>query len=187
MQTEHGARHRAKTVKTIQEVATIKTSQKGIDLIKHFESLHDGDLSVIGLQPKMCPAGVWTEGWGHVIRDGNGNVLKGAENKGMAYAYSTIHTEKKADEVLINEDLPVYEAIVMRKLSIPVNQNQFDALASHTYNTGGSSTLFRLINNKASRDEIYKWFTEHYIMGDGKVLPGLVKRRKAEADLYFTI
>ena len=39
----------------------MKTSQKGINLIKYFESLHDGDLTEIGLQPKMCPAGIWTE------------------------------------------------------------------------------------------------------------------------------
>ena len=39
----------------------MKTSQIGIDLIKHFEGLHDGDLKKIGLQPKKCPAGIWTE------------------------------------------------------------------------------------------------------------------------------
>ena len=40
----------------------MKTGIKGIDLIKEFESLHDGDLKQVGLQPKMCPAGIWTEG-----------------------------------------------------------------------------------------------------------------------------
>lgn len=35
-------------------------NEAGISLIKEFESLHDGDLSVIGLQPKQCPAGIWT-------------------------------------------------------------------------------------------------------------------------------
>lgn len=45
----------------------MKTSENGIILIKHYESLHDGDLSRIGLQPKMCPAGYWTEGYGHAI------------------------------------------------------------------------------------------------------------------------
>jgi lysozyme len=40
----------------------MKISEKGLDLIKHFESLHDGDLTIVGLQPKMCPAGIWTEG-----------------------------------------------------------------------------------------------------------------------------
>ena len=38
----------------------MKTSQIGISLIKHFEGLHDGDLKKIGLQPKKCPAGIWT-------------------------------------------------------------------------------------------------------------------------------
>ena len=45
----------------------MRTSNKGIDLIKEFEGLHDGDLSIIGLQPKMCPAGIWTQGYGHAI------------------------------------------------------------------------------------------------------------------------
>ena len=55
----------------------MKTSNIGIELIKEFESLHDGDLSIIGLQPKMCPAGIWTEGYGHAMRDNKGNFIKG--------------------------------------------------------------------------------------------------------------
>ena len=55
----------------------MKTSQVGINLIKHFEGLHDGDLKEIGLQPKKCPAGIWTQGYGSAMRDKNGNFLKG--------------------------------------------------------------------------------------------------------------
>ena len=47
----------------------MKTGTKGIELIKSFESLHDGDLSKIGLQPKMCPAQIWTEGYGRAMRE----------------------------------------------------------------------------------------------------------------------
>jgi hypothetical protein len=50
-------------------------------LIKHYESLHDGDLSAIGLQPKMDSLGIWTEGWGSVVYDGNNRVIRGIENK----------------------------------------------------------------------------------------------------------
>ena len=39
-----------------------------IDLVKSFEGIHDGDLTVIGLQPKMCPAGIWTVGYGRALR-----------------------------------------------------------------------------------------------------------------------
>lgn len=75
--------------------------------------------------------------------------------------------------------------IVNTKIRIDINQNQFNALVSHTYNTGGSNTLFNLINNEANKESIEKWFVERYIEQNGKIVPGLVKRRKAEANLYF--
>lgn len=161
------------------------TSKKGISLIKEFESLHDGDLKKIGLQPKMDPSEIWTEGWGRAMRDGKGRFLKGIANKGIAEKTATIHTAEQAEQALA-EDLVPRELDVARKLKVVVNQNQFDALVSHYYNTGGSSTLFDLINRKASKDLIYKWFTERYITSGGKVLNGLIRRRKAEADLFFS-
>ena len=59
----------------------MKTSVNGLNLIKEFESLHDGDLSIIGLQPKMCPAQVWTEGYGRAMRNKSGVFLKGTKDK----------------------------------------------------------------------------------------------------------
>lgn len=162
----------------------MKTSQIGINLIKHFEGLHDGNLKTIGLQPKMCPAGIWTEGYGRAMRDEKGNFIKGIENKKLAYSRITIRTEEQAENALI-EDLEIFEVIVERKIKILLKQNQFDTLVSYTYNTGGSSTLFNLINNEANEHSIRKWIENHYIMGGGKIQPGLVARRKAEAKLYF--
>ena len=162
----------------------MKTGIKGIELIKQFESLHDGDLSQIGLQPKMCPANVWTEGYGRAMRY-KGSFLKGFENKKLAYSLATIKNEKEAEKALI-DDLKIYERIAISKLKVLVNQNQFDALVSHTYNTGGSSTLFKLVNQKESDALIRNWFEKKYITGGGKVLKGLVRRRKAEADLFFS-
>lgn len=160
----------------------MKTSQIGIDLIKHFEGLHDGDLSEIGLQPKMCPAGIYTEGYGRAMRDKNGNFIR---DKKTAYANISIHTEAEAEQALIN-DLKVFESIVMQKLKVTVKQNQFDALVSHAYNTGGSSrTLFEMVNNKVEYSLLREWWETHYIMGGGKKLNGLIARRKAEAKLYF--
>lgn len=163
----------------------MKTSQKGIDLIKHFEGLHDGDLKTIGLQPKMCPAGIWTEGYGRAMRDDKGKFLKGAENKKLTYSRITIKTEAEAEKAL-TEDLKTFEAIVEKRLNVSVNQNQFDALVSHTYNTGGSDTLFKYVNNKADQNLIINWFVTKYITGDGKRLQGLVDRRKSESKLYFS-
>lgn len=66
-----------KSINQINDKCTLVT--------KHFESLHDGDLTIIGLQPKMCPAGIWTEGYGNAIVDPlTGKFLKGSENKGRA-------------------------------------------------------------------------------------------------------
>lgn len=71
------------------------------------------------------------------------------------------------------------------KITAQINQNQFDALLSHTYNMGGSNTLFSLINQKAVFLKIRDWPTSRYIMADGKVLNGIIKRRKAQVDLFF--
>lgn len=160
----------------------MKTSQIGVSLIKHFEGLHDGNLKEIGLQPKMCPAGIWTEGYGRAMRDDNGNFIKGKENKKLAYSRITIHTEEQAEKAL-SEDLPPYERQVILKAKRPLKQNEFDALVSHRYNTGGSSTLTEMSNNQ--NPLLKSWWTSHYITGGGKILKGLIERRKAEAKLYF--
>lgn len=162
----------------------MKTSQIGIDLVKYFEGIHDGNLKEIGLQPKLCPANVWTEGYGRAMRDKNGKFIKGIENKKLAYSRITINTIHQA-EIALKEDLEVFEKIVLKRLKTKVKQNQFDALVSHTYNTGGSDTLFNLINNEANDYSIRKWIENKYITGGGKVQKGLIARRKAEAKLYF--
>jgi len=164
----------------------MKTSINGINLIQHFESLHDGDLKIIGLQPKMDPVGIWTEGWGHAIRDNKGNFIKGISNKQLAYKFSKIKKKEEADKQLLI-DLESREYLIFQNIKAPLNQNQFDALISYVYNTGGSGTLYSLINKKASDLNIRKWIETHYITGQGskKPLAGLVLRRKAEADLYF--
>lgn len=160
----------------------MKISAKGISLIKQFEGLHDGDLTKIGLQPKMCPAGIWTEGWGRAMRDKNGDFIKGAANKAKAYAHITIHTIEQADAAL-NVDVAVREHVVMQRLRVNVTQGAFDMLVSQTYNTGGSNTLFTMFNNKAPVKDIVAWNNTHYIKGGGVVLPGLIKRRAAESKL----
>lgn len=162
----------------------MRTGKKGKDLIKFYESLHDGDLKMIGLQPKMCPSGIWTEGYGRAMRFKNGKFVKGIENKEYAFKNATINTIKEAEKAL-DEDLKVFEVIVESKLNVPVTQNQFDALVSHTYNTGGSSTLFDLVNKNLDTP-VENWFKTRYITSNGKVLQGLINRRKAESDLFFS-
>ncbi len=162
----------------------MKTSQIGIDTIKFFEGLHDGNLKQIGLQPKMDPVGIWTEGYGRAMRDKDGNFIKGKENKKLAYANITIHNEEQAEKAL-TEDIQVFETIVIRKATRILKQNEFDALVVHTYNTGGSKTLLEMVNS--NNPLLLEWWTTHYITGQGnpKPLNGLIARRKAEAKIYF--
>ena len=165
----------------------MKTLQTGINLIKHYEGLHDGNLKKIGLQPKMCPAGVWTIGWGYaLVNKKTGKFLKGKQDYPLIaeqYPQFTDITIEQADR-LLDEVLLKYEAIVNRKLKVEVTQNRYDALVSHTYNTGGSDMLFRLVN-EGRLTEAARWIETRYTTSEGKVLPGLVKRRKAESLLFL--
>ena len=162
----------------------MKTGTLGLNLIKSFEGLHDGDLKQIGLQPKMDPIGIWTEGYGRAIRNDAGKFIKGEANKKLAYSRITIKTELDAVKALAS-DLNIYERIVLNKVKVTLTQNQFDALVSYTYNTGGSQTLFNLINKKADSQSIRNWMETKYTTAGGKKLAGLVRRRKAEAELFF--
>ena len=144
----------------------MKTSDIGVSLIKHFEGFK--------AKPYLCPAKIPTIGYGATFyKDGKKVTL---QDKPI--------TEEGAEE-LLKLILKSFESIVMRKIKIPLKQCQFDALVSHTYNTGGSDTLFKLINQNAPDEQIRKWFTTKYITGGGKRLQGLVNRRNAEAKLYF--
>lgn len=164
----------------------MNTSQKGIDLICHYESLHDGDLTLIGLQPKMDPKEIWTEGYGHAMRK-DGIFLSGEENKETAYSLSTIRNEEDAKRVL-SYDLSNVEKTITG-LNLFLNQNQFDAIISFTYNLGygnfSSSTLLRRIIMKTDSEMI----TEAFLMWNkcaGKILTGLTYRRQSEALLFTT-
>lgn len=142
----------------------INTSEEGIVLIKEFEGLR--------LKAYQCSGSVWTIGWGTTIM------------KGIKVKSGDIIDEEMAEN-LFREDLKRYEDIVNSNIKIQINQNQFDALVSHTYNTGGSDTLFELINSGAGNRKIYHWFVNSYITSKGNFIPGLLNRRKIEADLFL--
>lgn len=141
----------------------MKTSKKGIDLIKHFEGC-----KLIGY---MCPAGVPTIGYGHT------RVAK------VGWRIS-----EEAAEKLLVEDLTIFEAQI-NKLDLDLTQDQFDAIVSFVFNLGignfQKSTLLKLI--KADPTDFYIAFEFLKWTRAGRVvLPGLELRRKAEAKLYFT-
>jgi lysozyme len=73
-------------------------------------------------------------------------------------------------------------------VSVPLNQNQFDALMDFIYNEGGThfktSTLLKLLNQgnyQGAANEFNKWI---YVAG--KILPGLITRRNEEKELFLT-
>lgn len=166
----------------------IKTGKAGLDLIKSFEGLK--------LKPYLCPAGVPTIGYGSTYyEDGKKVTLK---DKPI--------TEKRATELLANT-LKQYELAVDSFVQLEINSNQFDALVSFAYNAGvaalKSSTLLKKVNinpkDLTIKDEFMKWTkadgSRNGIDDDGdgqidetgekQILKGLVKRRTAEAALYF--
>lgn len=140
----------------------MQASNKAIALIKEFEGFK--------ANAYLCPAGVWTIGYG---------TTKGVK-PGMAVT-------KMQAEMMLENDLKRAETQLTAML-LRVNQNQFDALVSLLYNIGignfRSSTLLRLVrinpNDLNIADEFKKWR-----MAAGRVLPGLERRRAAEAALYF--
>lgn len=147
-----------------------KISQKGLDLIKQFEGLK--------LKPYLCPAGIWTIGYGNTY------YPSGAKVKLTDSAIN----QAKADE-LLKFLIQSYEKDVDSFCRDDISQHQFDALTSFAYNCGPrnlkSSTLLKKVNlnpnDSTIRAEFMKWNK-----GAGKVLAGLTKRRQAEADLYFS-
>lgn len=141
----------------------MKTSHKGIALIKEFEGLR--------LKAYKCPGGVWTIGYGHTAGVKPGMVI----------------SEAQAEEYL-TADLIASEKY-LNDLRLVINQNQFDALISFIYNVGtgnfSRSTLLRKIRanpqDNSIMDEFLKW-----VYSKGHVLPGLQRRRLAEMKLYFS-
>lgn len=147
--------------------SSMTTSQTGINLITSFEDLE--------LKAYLCPAGVWTIGFGTTVYPDGTKVKKGdtctAEQAKAYFAY----------------DLKRFENAVNSGLTVVINQNQFDALVSLTYNIGtgafAGSTLLKLLNQKQYREAAAQ-FTRWNKAG-GKELRGLTRRREAERDLFL--
>jgi lysozyme len=137
--------------------------QRGEDLIKSFETLR--------LQAYRDQRGITTIGWGHT----RGVLLTDTCTIDQA-------------EIWFLSDVAVSVAGCNRTLLVPLNQNQFDALVSFTFNLGvGSeahSTLLKDINSEdfaGAADQFLQW--DHV---DGVVDPGLTRRRFAERALFLT-
>jgi GH24 family phage-related lysozyme (muramidase) len=123
--------------------------QEAVDLIKAFEGIPDGDPSTVNIDAYLCPAGVWTIGWGHAIVDG-GAQLKGAGGKARARALFPGGITREQAEALLRGDLVPRAAQLSRLLKVEVDDAAFGALISLLFNIGaanlGASTLLRRLN-----------------------------------------
>ena len=160
-------------------------TQEAIELIKHFESLHDGDESEVGLQPKLCPAGIATIGWGHAVSE-NGEFLRGAKGLARALELYPAMTEDEA-ESLLKHDLNNFAVHVTTLLRVPVTDGQYSALVSLCYNIGinafRTSTVLRELNegNFTKAANAFRM----WVKSGGKELKGLVRRREAERRMFL--
>lgn len=140
----------------------MRTSQKGVSLIKSFEGLR--------LKSYQDSVGVWTIGYG---------ATRGI-TAGMAI------TNEQAERMLVN-DIGRFEPEIERLVKVALNQGQWDALMSFTYNLGaanlGSSTLLKLLNAgdyAGAAEQFPRWNK-----AGGQVLAGLTKRRAAERVMFL--
>mgnify|MGYP003366972558 CR=1 FL=1 len=139
------------------------TGETGLELIKEFEGLR--------LTAYLCPAQVWTIGYGHTAGVRQGDVI----------------IEAQADAFL-RHDLAASELAVGRRVTALLNQNQFDALVSFTFNLGAGnlsrSSLLQKLNAgdyAGAAEEFLRWNR-----AGGKPLAGLSRRRAAERALFLT-
>lgn len=168
-------------------------SPSGLRIIRHFEQLHDGDLKKAGLQPKACPAGWWTVGYGHVVVDPvTGKRLGTAQPQARLRALELYPAMTVAEaEALLQKDCKPRERAVAMRVTAKLTAAQFDALVSFEYNTGAVSancTLVRLLNagkTAEAAQEFLKW-DKGRVNGRLQVLAGLTRRRKSERELFLT-
>jgi lysozyme len=143
----------------------MQASPAAIDLIKRFESLR--------LEAYLCPAGVWTIGWGHTA--------------GVRAAMCI--TEAQA-EAYLRDDIAQVESALPSVVRVPLTQGQHDALVSLCFNLrGGAAGLPRIAPRliaKLNTGDAAGAAAELLDINraNGVILPGLTKRRLAEHDLF---
>lgn len=115
--------------------------------------------------------GVWTIGYGHTRGVKQGQVIN----------------HEQADEFLDN-DLRQVESCISERVTVPLNQNQFDALVSFVFNVGrqafSDSTLLKKLNEgnyRAAADQFTRW-----VYDNDQFVQGLYNRRVAERDLFLS-
>ena len=137
-------------------------SERGLALTKSFEGLH--------LEAYRDCAGVWTIGYGHT---------------GAAVLAGSVIDAVEAEQ-LLRADIAEAVACVNRVVIAEISQSQFDALVDFCFNAGrgnfAQSTLLRKVNAEDFAGAAAQFGL--WVHAGGEVVPGLVRRRKAEAALF---
>ena len=159
----------------------MKVSAEAIEMIKH----HEG----VRLRPYRCPALLWTIAVGHVI-DPTHATVKYEERRALPIpaGWDRTLTMDEVDQIL-GQDLRRFERGVVRLCPAAVgNQGIFDSCVSFAFNVGlgnfQRSTL-RMKTNRGDFEEAAEEFMK-WTKAGGRVLPGLVKRRRDERALYLS-
>lgn len=146
----------------------MKLNEAGIKLMHDFEGLK--------LQAYLCPAKIWTIGYGNTYYEDGKKIKEG-----------DVITKERAEKLflMIAND---FAKRVRSLLKVTLNENQFSALVCLAYNIGianlKNSTLLKIVNVTPNDPSIRAQFLR-WNKASGKVLAGLTRRREAEANLYF--
>ena len=161
-----------------------------IELIKSFEGIPDGDPSTVDIDAYLCPAGVWTIGWGHAIVDG-GVQLKGAARQARARALYPGGITRAQAQLLLQADLIPRCASVLSLVKTPLDDGALGALVAFVFNVGSAnfaaSTLLKRLNagdRAGAADQFLAW-DKARVDGMLKALAGLTRRRKAERAMFL--
>ena len=140
-----------------------------LDTIQQFEGLK--------LKAYKDSVGIWTVGFGNIFNLDTGNPIKEGDEISLETA-----------ERWLKIEVDNLQAKMIKVITVPLNDNQWTALTSLTYNIGFGafkrSTLLRLLNAGASKEEVAKQILRWNKAG-GKEIKGLTNRRKAESNLFL--
>jgi len=156
----------------------MKVSAKAIKMIKHHEGVRQ--------KPYRCPAKLWTVGVGHVLYPEQGK-LKIDDRDGFALKIEDfrVFSMEEVDGIL-RTDLDRFERGVEKFCPVPLTQGQFDALVSFSFNVGLGTLQRSTLRQKVLRGDMEGASEEllKYCMAGGKVLKGLLNRRKDEQAVF---
>ena len=154
----------------------MQTSENGLELLKQWEGFK--------LNVYNDSAGLPTIGVGHLITQSERNSGSIVID-GVAVKYAGGLTQQQVLD-LLSQDVKPAEQSVNNGVKVPLDQNQFDALVSFTFNVGGGafagSTLLKVLNQQ-QYTEVPNQFLR-WTKAGGKVVQGLVNRRHNEIKLW---